>query len=229
MTVEIVLNAQARIGEAPTWSPDEAALYWIDIKAQTLHRACPATGDRRHWTLDSEIGAFALLADGDGAVVALRQGLFRLDFASGAQHLLAPPPFDPALHRFTEGACDPAGRFWGGVMFDPIDPGQPPCKAGLHSITLAGGLRAEPDAADLHNGMAWSPDGRYFYLSHSNERRIRRFPVGPQGLGPPDLFATIPEGLGIPDGAAVDVEGGYWCALHGGSRLHRYRSDGTLD
>lgn len=40
-------------------------------------------------------GFFALT--GDGAVVALRQSLFRLDLNGGAVHLLMPRPFDPAL------------------------------------------------------------------------------------------------------------------------------------
>jgi hypothetical protein len=43
------------------------------------------------------------------------------------------------------------------------------------------------------------------------------------------VFATIPEGLGFPDGAAIDSEGGYRCALHGGSKLRRFNSDGSVD
>ena len=43
------------------------------------------------------------------------------------------------------------------------------------------------------------------------------------------LFATIPETDGIPDGAALDTEGGYWCALHGGGKLRRFHPDGTVD
>lgn len=27
----------------------------------------------------------------------------------------------------------------------------------------------------------------------------------------------------------MDVEGGYWCALHGGSRIRRYHRDGSID
>jgi sugar lactone lactonase YvrE len=69
--------------------------------------------------MTSEIGGFALTGDG-GAVLALRQGLFCLDLDSGALNLLEPPPFDPSLFRFNEGACDANGRFWIGVMFDPL-------------------------------------------------------------------------------------------------------------
>ena len=42
-------------------------------------------------------------------------GVKEVEFASGDLTPLAPPPFDPSLHRFNEGACDAAGRFWIGV------------------------------------------------------------------------------------------------------------------
>ena len=61
----------------------------------------------------------------EGAIVALRTGIFRLDFSTGETRQLAPPPFDPNLFRFNEGACDANGRFWVGVMFDPLE-GSPP-------------------------------------------------------------------------------------------------------
>ena len=230
MTIETVLDAHATIGESPTWVAREGALYWIDVKAPALLRYSARDGATRTWMLASDIGGFALLEDG-GALVALRHGLHRLDLDSGALELLAPPPFDPALFRFNEGACDAAGRFWVGVMFDPIE-GSPPEQPGkLHSFTLAGGLRDEPDAAELHNGMAWSADGRTFFLSHSNSGRIIAFDYDPDGgrIANRRTFATIPSEDGIPDGAAIDLDGGYWCALHGGGRLRRFNPDGSVD
>jgi len=116
-------------------------------------------------------------------------------------------------------------------MFDPLD-GSPLEQQGfLHSFTLDGGLRAEDDVAELHNGMAWSADGRTFFLSHSKMREIIAFDYDVDGgrLSGRRVFASIPECLGIPDGAAVDSDGGYWCALHGGGKLRRYRSDGSVD
>jgi sugar lactone lactonase YvrE len=44
-----------------------------------------------------------------------------------------------------------------------------------------------------------------------------------------DPFVQIPGALGLPDGAAVDSQGGYWCALHSGSRLRRYTAMGEVD
>lgn len=233
MSIETVLESHAQIGESPTWVPQQNALYWIDVKARALHRYEPASGATRCWKVISDIGGFAFFEDG-AALVALRHGLHRLDLDSGALTLLAPPPFDPALFRFNEAACDAKGRFWVGVMFDPEDPadGQRERQAGaLHSYTQGGGLRKEPDAAELHNGMAWSADGRTFYLSHSYAGNIFAFEFDPTGgrLSARRLFASVPQEHGIPDGAAIDSEGGYWCSLHGGGRLRRFTAQGRID
>ncbi len=227
--IEVVLQANTIIGESPTWSAGEGTLYFIDVKAPALFRLHPGSGKLDRWTVGSDIGGFALLPGGDGALVALRSGLHRLDFATGDTALVAPPPFDPAMHRFNEGGCDPDGRFWVGVMFDPADPASPPLKGALHSYTRAGGLRAEPDLAELHNGMAWSADGARMFLSHSNRGTIHRFAYAGGRIGDKAVFATIPEADGLPDGAAVDTAGGYWCALHGGGSLRRFHADGSLD
>lgn len=227
----LLVDAQAVIGESPTWVAHENALYWIDVKEPALHRHDFASDKQKSWGVSSDLGAFALTDDG-GAIVALRGGVHRLDFDSGALELLAPPPFDPELFRFNEGLCDAEGRFWVGVMFDPLEGHPAPRPGALYSFTRAGGLRHEPDAAELHNGMAWSADGRQFYVSHSYRREIRRFDFDPAAgrLSKPEVFASIAgEGLGIPDGAAVDVDGAYWCALHDGGRLRRFLRDGSVD
>jgi sugar lactone lactonase YvrE len=231
MEIEVATNIGATIGESPTWVPNEKVLYWIDVKKPALYRYDPMTGGQRAWPMPSDIGAFALISDLSGAVVALREGICRLDFASGSLTRLAPPPFDPTLFRFNEGACDGAGRFWVGVMFDPCGGAPHTQKSSLHSFTLTRGLRPEPDAAELHNGMAWSPDGRRFYLSHSNSQEVfvYDFDLESGHLGTRELFARVPQSLGLPDGAAIDREGGYWCALHGGSRLRRYTAAGAVD
>ncbi len=230
MAIETVLDFHATIGESPTWVADERALYWIDVKAPALHRYCPDDEAVRSWPMTSDIGGFALTGDG-GAVVALRQGLFRLDLNSGALHLLVPPPFDPALFRFNEGACDAKGRFWIGVMFDPLKGSEPAQLGRLHSFTFGEGLRDEPDVAELHNGMAWSGDGETFFLSHSNTGEIIAFDYEANGgtISNRRVFATVTAECGIPDGAAIDTQGGYWSALHGGGKLRRFRPDGSID
>jgi sugar lactone lactonase YvrE len=231
MKIEVVLDMGATIGESPTWASAENALYWIDVKKPALYRYDPSTGSQLTWPMTSDIGAFAIISRPRGALVALREGIFRLDFASGSLTLLAQPPFDPSLFRFNEGTCDAGGRFWVGVMFDPLEGVHPPQKSSLHSFDLQTGLRREPDAAELHNGMAWSRDGRQFYLTHSERQEVLAYAFDPDSgrLGARRVFASVPTADGLPDGAAVDIQGGYWCALHGGGRLRRYTAQGAVD
>ena len=228
MEPETVLNIGATIGESPLWDASAGVLYWSDIKAPALYRYDPRTGENAGWPVSSDLGAFALMEDG-AALVALREGIFRLDLNSGALDLLAPPPFDPALFRFNEGICDAHGRFWVGVMFDPLD-GDPAPQAGqMHSFTMSGGLRAEEDWAQLHNGFAITRDERRIFVSHSRDNCIYSYALDEAGLRDRKLFATLPDDLGLPDGAAVDTAGGYWCCLHGGGRIRRYHEDGRMD
>jgi sugar lactone lactonase YvrE len=232
MQIDVVLDVGATIGELPTWSEKDGVLYWMDVKAPALYRFDPQSKAQRSWTLPADIGAFALTTDEKSAVVALRSGLFMLDLSSEQLHPLADPPFDPNLHRFNEGACDSHGRFWIGTMFEPVVPGDHAPQPGhLFCYTSAQGLQRTEESSELHNGMGWNLDESLFYLTHSNTGTVHAFPfdVASGTLGKRRLFAVIEKEAGIPDGSAVDAEGGYWCALHGGGRLRRYRPDGTLD
>ena len=182
--------------------------------------------------MPSDIGGFALDRQRARALVALRHGLAWLDLESGGLVQVTPPPFDPALHRFNESACDSRGRFWIGTMFDPLDPEEKEQRAaGLFTYTTTEGLRRAPDEALLHNGMAWSPDERLFYLAHSYRHVVHVFDYdNDEGrLTNRRTFVDMPPDLDVPDGAAMDTEGGYWCAIHGGSRVRRYNPDGVLD
>ena len=229
--VELLLDARATLAESLLWDPEEVVLFWADIRAPALFRLDPASLEQRRWNLPADVGAFALADDRRTAVVALRTGLFALSLATGALEQLESPPFDPARFRFNEGACDAVGRFWVGSMFDPLpgENGHEPEPGPLVSWCPVSGLLPQPDAARCHNGMGWSPDGDTFYLSHSQERVVFAFPFDARSgqLGERRVFVR-PNGGGVPDGAAVDEEGAYWCAMHGGGCLHRYAPDGAL-
>jgi len=230
---EVLLDYAAQTGESPVWSVSEQRLYWIDIQQPALHRFDPATGQDRHWLLPDEIGCFALDADGSRAILGLRTGLYELRFDTCALRELSPAPFDPALYRFNEGGCDRMGRFWLGTMFDPKNPREKDanCKGEWHSYTESEGLVSHRDFAVIPNGLAWDPSYHTMYIAHSNDGIIYAFDydAAAGSLGRRRIFATIAHEIGIPDGGAVDVQGGYWCAIHGGGRLRRFHSDGRFD
>ena len=231
MTIDLVLDARAQIGESPLWVAQEGSLYWADIKAPALHRTHLETMNTQTWVLPADIGAYAL--DGKGrALLALRTGLYWLDLATHVLTLEAPSPFNPDVIRFNEGACDSAGRFWIGTMTDPVDGRESDRKGSLYSFTT-------PARLDRARGISpFSPMGwlgittKVFSTSRIAMRaRFLRFPTTSDTgtLGDKMEFIDLAGTRGIPDGAAVDAEGGYWCALHGGGCLHRYTARGHLD
>lgn len=230
MTIDLVLDARAQIGESPLWVAEEDSLYWADIKAPALHRTHIKTLQTQTWVLPTDIGAYAL--DGKGrALVALRTGLYWLDLATHALTLQAASPFNSDVIRFNEGACDSTGRFWIGTMTDPVGGRESDRQGSLYSFTTQWGLTAHQDFAFLANGMAWNHDESIFYLAHSYARKVFAFSYDKRSgtLGNKAEFIDLAGAQGIPDGAAVDAEGGYWCAIHGGGCLHRYTARGHLD
>lgn len=227
--VELLLKAENALGESPTWSASENALYWVDVTAPALYRLHLPSLKIQQWKLPADIGGFALTPSLDGALVALRHGLFGLDFQTCLLTKLAAAPFDSGMFRFNEGGCDPSGRFWIGVMFDPAKATATSRMGRLHSFTFSGGLRREPDFAELHNGMAWTEDGSTMFVTHGEDSAIFQYSVDDdQRISDPRVFAIVTDG-GAPDGAALDSDGGYWCAVYGAGKLRRYRSDGSVD
>jgi sugar lactone lactonase YvrE len=220
------------LGESPFWHPDEAALYWVDIHGSALHRYQPAGGAHRQWTFDQHPGSLAPLPGGD-LLIAFRDGLFRFSPEGGERRCIAPAPYDGAKQRFNDGKCDPQGRFWVGTLDEARKP-----EAALYRYAV-GKLERMAGPATVSNGLGFSPDGRTMYWTDTTAHRVWAFDFdGNDGsLSRQRPFAEFPVKApgqdlstygGRPDGAAVDAEGAYWCAMYEGQRLLRFAPDGTL-
>lgn len=219
-----------QLGECPLWHPQEAALYWIDIDGRAVHRLDPASGAHRAWDMPSEPGCIAWVA-GNRLLVALRTGLAMLDTASGALSPVAPAPYDTGLQRFNDGRCDSAGRLWVGTIHEPRDAPL----AALYCIEH-GAIRDSGKRATVSNGLAFSPDGKTLYHADTTAHRITAYDYdnacGTLGQGRAlRQFSTdraAPDYGGRPDGAAVDSEGAYWCAMFEGGRVLRLSPAGEI-
>ena len=223
----------ALLGESPFWHPDEAALYWCDIPGRALHRWHPRSAVHRHWALPTEPGCCAPMPGGP-LLLAMRDGLFRFDLATGERWRLAEPPYDPANERFNDGKADAQGRFWVGTIYEP----RTPPRAALYRWA-AGRLDRVAGEVTVSNGLGFSPDGRTLYWADTSAHRITALDLDPAdgSVSRPRVFAEFPcksagpdlRGYGgRPDGAAVDVEGAYWVAMFEGQRLLRLAPDGRL-
>jgi sugar lactone lactonase YvrE len=229
-TPQAVWATPMQVGECPLWHPEEASLYWIDIPDRTVHRLHPESGVYCQWALPAEPGAIAYCASG-GLIVALRNGFARLNTVSGQLSMIAPAPYDTGTTRFNDGRCDAAGRFWVGTMYEPRDRqlGQMfYLERGVVKLAWSGHMT-------VSNGLAFSPDNRTLYHADTTSHVIEshEFDLASGQVGAPRLFKQFSTDRihnygGRPDGAAVDSEGAYWCAMIEGGRLLRLSPTGNI-
>jgi sugar lactone lactonase YvrE len=225
--VQCLWEAGATLGEGPLWSPREAALYWVDIKAPALHRYRPEDGDRTSWVMPEPIGWVIERANGEGLVAGFKdRGFAFLTPGTMTPEVIGQPEPDYPDNRFNDAKADAQGRIWAGTMDD-------------NEREAHGSLyRLDPDL-DWHrvdkgyvvtNGPALSPDGRTLYHTDTFEGTIYAFDISKGGkLKNKRVFITIPEGDGYPDGMTCDAEGCLWVAHWGGWRITRFTPSGQVD
>jgi sugar lactone lactonase YvrE len=229
----VAVAAAALLGESPVWHPREQALYYCDIPGRQLQRFDPKSGELRHWQFDTEVASLAPLLNGQ-LLLAMRDGLWRFDPASGERARAAEAPYDPAVERFNDGKCDPQGRFWVGTIYEPRDAP----RASLNCFTH-GRIERRVDGLTVCNGLAWSPNGRTIHWSDTRAHTIYAadFDAANGTLSRQRVFAGFPvkrpgQALadygGRPDGAAMDAEGCYWAAMFEGQRLVRLSPEGVV-
>ncbi len=208
--------------ECPTWSDAEQAFYWADILEGEIHRYHLASGEHRILSFPEEVGCFALREKG-GFIVAMRSAIWLTDERGLLRQKVCDNPSNPQLARFNDGGTDPWGRFYAGTFWGPGD------YNGALLLRVDNDLTPKVVQCDIHgaNGLAFSPDRQWMLTSDTPNGVIYRTPLDEQGEpGRRDVFCRFTAGEGIPDGAAMDVEGGYWSAMFDGWRVARFSAQG---
>lgn len=216
-----------QVGEGPVWDAAQNALWWVDTWGRTVNRHGLDQTTTTRFPANEMVGGVALAQNGD--VLALMEtGLFRLEPSTGVFHFLSAPPDLPATHRFNDVTVDPVGRLIAGTMRKSQLGPEP---TGV-LYAFDGSWRRIWDGFWTVNGLAFSSDGETLYVSdsHPSVRTIWSAPYDIQAgiAAPRSVFVDMSAYAGRPDGAAVDVEGGYWIAGVGGGCLYRFDPDGSL-
>lgn len=224
--VSLALDVRAALGECPLWSVRGQELVFVDIKGQALHRFSPASGAPEITPMPEEIGCVGLAPD--GYVAGLRSGIWLLDRAGTPTRQLAENPEPTGNSRFNDGRVDPAGRFLAGTL----DEAKTSSSAHLYRLDRRG-LQPLVGGLLTSNGLAFSPDGRILY--HADTPRFTvwayDYDVATGEVAGKRVFITLDPDApdrARPDGAAVDAEGCYWCALYEGGRIARFDPAGHL-
>jgi len=215
----LVADSGCLVGEAPLWVSRLARLLWTDLLQPHVHVLDETSGTWQ--TLRSETPIMALgETDDGGLVVATATRIDLLAARLEPQAALGPPDV-----RFNDGACGPDGRFWVGTKSTTGAPGQGHLlriELGHADIMLSG--------VSVANGLGWSPDDATMYFTDSAAGEVHAFAFHQESgrISEQRSFVLIDEGIGRPDGLAVDVDGGVWIALWGGSRIQRFDETGRL-
>jgi len=224
ITIEKIDGVKNKLGEGPVWDVAEKALYWIDGAAPALYRLDPKRNDIKSWKMPKQIGSFALREKG-GAVLALSDGFYLFDFASGDAKPVGDPVAKPGT-TFNDGKTDARGRFIAGTLDAKF------AKPLGSVFSLDSSLKCstlEP-AIGCTNGPCFSPDNRTFYCADSVSRTISAYDydLAAGTVSNKRVFAAIKGLGGVPDGATVDAEGHLWSAIAGGGKIVCFNPDASI-
>jgi sugar lactone lactonase YvrE len=129
--VQPYLNISCALGEGPVWEKDKRILRFVDINKRRLHEVEPDKGPESHRVvaeLDFPIGHTADVEGNDGMFVFGGKtgfGIFHRE--KGTHEYVArywtgdeDEARKETVMRANDGGIDAGGRYWIGVMNDPL-------------------------------------------------------------------------------------------------------------
>jgi sugar lactone lactonase YvrE len=217
--IEIVLDAQAALGEGALWSPQRQVLYWVDIMGQCVHIHDPATNTHRVINIGQLVGTIVVRKSG-GVMLALKNGFASLDLQSETLAMLVNPESHLPDNRFNDGKCDPAGRFWAGTMSCKDQPGA----GSLYRLDTDLSVHKMAENIGCSNGLVWSHDHRTLYYIDTATLSVEAFDYDNANgnICNRRTVITVAKELGYPDGMSIDADGMLWVAHWGGSSVRRW-------
>ncbi|HEV7330494.1 MAG TPA: SMP-30/gluconolactonase/LRE family protein [Flavisolibacter sp.] len=226
LKAELVLDARVQLGEGAIWHPKENRLYWVDIEGKALHIYDPSTNEDRRFPLSSRVGT-VVPVKGGGALVALQNGIHKIDLKTRKLEIIANPLPDTLNLRFNDGKCDPSGRFWVGTLaLDGRRKG-----AVLYRIDKDRSVHQMLDSVSISNGIVWTADKKTMYYNDTPTGTVQAFDYDDKSgnISNRRIAVCIPKGMGAPDGMTIDADGNLWVALWGAGLVGKFNpSTGEL-
>ncbi len=216
---QLLLDAQADLGEGPAWDSVRNLLYWVDIRAGHLHVYDPQSGADTTYALGQPLGCVAPTKSGP-LICGLKDGLALVECGSSTSaHLtfISRPEAHLPGNRFNDGKCGPDGRFLAGTM----DNAEVDASGSLYSLSPGGTLKTLLTGLRISNGLAWSADYRTLYFIDTPTRKVLAYDYDLQtgAIAHPRVALTVPEEFGWPDGMTSDTQGRLWIGLWGGAQI----------
>jgi sugar lactone lactonase YvrE len=208
-------------GESLVWDEERSRLWFADCAAQTLHWI--DHGDDELHALAAPSLPTGIVPTTDGRLlVALHDGLHVVDPDTESWTLVSAYP-DEVGGRCNDACADLDGN----VITGKLNLG--PAEGAAWWWSAVDGWRVVDPAISNTNGPAVAVlDGAMTLLVGDTAADYYAFDyvAGTGQVGPRRVFGAVADLDGHPDGATLDTDGGYWCALVGGSQLARFTTTG---
>jgi sugar lactone lactonase YvrE len=217
----LLYPAANMLGEGPVWHAARQSIFWVDIEGKRVQELTWPAKQEHNWPMPQRVG-MVVPSDKSNLVVALEDGLYRLNLDSSTLQELVAVEKDVTENRPNDGKCDREGRLWLGTMHRNAKES----RGALYCIDKSN-ITQQLTGLSIANGMAWSLDDQYFYFIDSVLHRIDRY-LFDACSGTITFNRTVvktPEELGLPDGMAIDDEGMLWVAHWDGFCVCRWHPD----
>ena len=211
MKAEIVWNTKAQLGEGPFWDEKKQVLHWVDIDGCKLNTYSPKENENKQLSFGQQVTAVVKRKKG-GFVLAMRDGMYLFD--ADRLEKIASPEKEVSHHRFNDGKCDPAGRFWAGTM---VTEGQEK-DAALYRLNTDYSCQKVIGDVQISNGLAWDLSHELMYYIDTLTQQVvsYHYNLDSGEITNRDVVYTFEETDGFPDGMTIDQEGMLWVAMYNG-------------
>ncbi|KFX98811.1 hypothetical protein O988_04178 [Pseudogymnoascus sp. VKM F-3808] len=238
MVTEPYLNVRCSLGDGPHYERSTNSLRFVDIIQKRLHTVNLTSGPDSLTTIQFDIPV-GVTADVEGVhptdkiLVGGKNGVYMLERKTGNLELLkgfheTEDSERDARLRSNDGAIDPDGRFWIGIMNDFLV-GTPKPEGSLLRINSDLSASTILTSLTVPNGIGWSLNHKILYFTHSTASHVLAFDyIASTGSVTNERVFYYHEGPGDPDGLKIDIEGNLWLAIYGESRVLKISPTGEL-
>ncbi|MEK4236007.1 SMP-30/gluconolactonase/LRE family protein [Paenibacillus sp. FSL R5-0475] len=219
---ELMIDAQAELGEGPHWDAESKQLYWVDVTRRKLRIYNRITGNEVVRSFDRMISAVIPTTVG-GLALAMEDGVY-LSQAENSPVLLTSIEAELPLNRLNDAKCDRQGRLWVGTISLNNDA---PDSGGFYVVEPDGFTHQLLSGIGCSNGMAWDYSRSKMYYIDTPTRQVDVFDYEEKSgrISNRRVAFRIPTTTGYPDGMTIDSEGMLWVAHWGGGCVSRWNPE----
>lgn len=214
-------HRHCQLGEGALWHPERRQFFWFDILGKRL-LSQDAAGSPLEWRFDRMASAAGWI-DRDRLMIATETGLAVLSLADGILTDVKAVEADNPATRSNDGRADRHGGFWFGTMGKKAE-----AQAGAIYRYHRGEVRRLVDTITIPNSICFDPDGGTVHFADTDRGIVWRQGLDGDGwpVGERQVYLDLSARGWSPDGAVIDADGGFCCAIWGEGAVVRFDAQG---